>query len=239
MCVRGLTNHSASRLPKIYSGVSWQIVLLSPFDKCFCVIHWNSLLIGFCQLDIIDIPAVAEGIEIAQCVDHGAGGGQGITPCVIGVRHHLRAAAGHKPGHVALRILQVEVLRAIELHYKFTTFCPTLQPYIHFPATFSHFSALFAYAQKSGMQRQPVCAIHRRAANCSSMCRHWSGFDRRNCNWWYRREWHRLTMPFPCDWITALFFFGKTALFYISEPNKSTGAKDILERLFQRFPQEG
>lgn len=101
-------------------------------------------------------------------------------------------------------------------------------------------AALFAYAQKSGMQRQPVCAIHRgRAANCSSMCRRWSGFDRRNCNWWYRREWHRLTMPFPCDWITALFFFGKTALFYISEPNKSTGAKDILERLFQRFPQEG
>lgn len=34
-------------------------------------------------------------------------------------------------------------------------------------------AALFAYAQKSGMQRQPVCAIHRRAANCSSMCRHW------------------------------------------------------------------
>ena len=61
MCVRGLTTHSASRMPKIYSGVSWQIVLLSPFDKCFCVIHWNSLFIGFCQLDIIDIPAVAEG----------------------------------------------------------------------------------------------------------------------------------------------------------------------------------
>ena len=78
-----------------------------------------------------------------------------------------------------------------------------------------------------------------RAANCSSICRHWSGFDRRNCNWWYRREWHKLTMAFPCDWITALFFFGKTALFYISEPNKSTGAKGILERLFQRFPQEG
>ena len=92
MCVRGLTNHSASRMPKIYSGVSWQIVLLSPFDKCFCVIHWNSLFIGFCQLDIIDIPAVAEGVEFAQRVGHGAGGGQRIAPRVIGVRHHLRAA---------------------------------------------------------------------------------------------------------------------------------------------------
>ena len=93
MCVRGLTNHSASRMPKIYSGVSWQIVLLSPFDKCFCVIHWNSLFIGFCQLDIIDIPAVAEGVELAQCVDHGAGGGQRVAPGVVGVRYHLRTAA--------------------------------------------------------------------------------------------------------------------------------------------------
>ena len=92
MCARGLTNHSASRMPKIYSGVSWQIVLLSSFDKCFCVIHWNSLFIGFCQLDIIDIPAVAEGIELAQRAGHSAGGGQRIAPRVIGVRHHLRAA---------------------------------------------------------------------------------------------------------------------------------------------------
>lgn len=86
---------------------------------------------------IIDIPAVAEGVELTQCVGHGAGGGQGITPCIIGVRHHLRAAAVDQSGHVALRVLQVEVLRTIVLHYKFTTFCPTLQPYIHFPATFS------------------------------------------------------------------------------------------------------
>ena len=113
MCVRGLTNHSASRMPKIYSGVSWQIVLLSPFDKCFCVIHWNSLFIGFCQLDIIDIPAVAEGVEIAQCVGHGAGGGQRIAPRVVGIRHHLCTAAVHKTGHVALRVLQIEILRAV------------------------------------------------------------------------------------------------------------------------------
>ena len=48
-----------------------------------------------------------------------------------------RRAAVDQSGHVALRVLQVEVFRTIELHYKFTTFCPTLQPYIHFPATFS------------------------------------------------------------------------------------------------------
>lgn len=89
---------------------------------------------------IIDIPAVAGGVEIAQCVRHGAGGGQRTAPRIVGVRHHLCAAAVDQPGHITLRILQVEVLRAIVLHYKFTTFCPTLQPYIHFPATFSSLS---------------------------------------------------------------------------------------------------
>ena len=113
MCVRGLTNHSASRMPKIYSGVSWQIVLLSPFDKCFCVIHWNSLFIGFCQLDIIDIPAVAEGVGISQAICHGACGRQNVAPRVVGIRHHLCTAAVHKTGHVALRVLQIEILRAV------------------------------------------------------------------------------------------------------------------------------
>ena len=80
---------------------------------------------------------IAEGVQLAQCVGHGAGGGQGIAPCIIGVRYYLRAAAVDQPGHVALRVLQAEVLHTIVLHYKFTTFCPTLQPYIHFPATFS------------------------------------------------------------------------------------------------------
>ena len=65
------------------------------------------------RLRVIDIPAVAEGVELAQRVGHGAGGGQGITPCVIGVRHHLRAAAVDQSGHVALRVLQIEILRAI------------------------------------------------------------------------------------------------------------------------------
>ena len=65
------------------------------------------------RFGIIDIPAVAEGVKFAQRVRHGAGGGQRITPCIIGVRYHLRAAAVDQPGHIALCILQVEVLRAI------------------------------------------------------------------------------------------------------------------------------
>ena len=44
------------------------------------------------RLRIVDIPTVAEGVQLAQSVGHGAGGGQRIAPRVIGVRHHLRAA---------------------------------------------------------------------------------------------------------------------------------------------------
>ena len=56
---------------------------------------------------------IAEWVEIAQCVRHGAGGGQRTAPRVIGVRHHLRAAAVDQSGHVALRVLQIEILRAV------------------------------------------------------------------------------------------------------------------------------
>ena len=56
---------------------------------------------------------IAEGVQFAKCVGHGAGGGQRIAPCIIGVRYHLRAAAVDQPGHVALCILQVEILRAV------------------------------------------------------------------------------------------------------------------------------
>ena len=56
---------------------------------------------------------IVEGVELTQRAGHSADGGQGIVPCVIGVRHHLRAAAVDQPGHVALCILQVEVLRTI------------------------------------------------------------------------------------------------------------------------------
>ena len=56
---------------------------------------------------------IAEGVELTQCAGHGAGGGQRTAPRVIGVRHHLRTAAVDQSGHVALRVLQVEILRAV------------------------------------------------------------------------------------------------------------------------------
>ena len=65
------------------------------------------------RFGIIDIPAVAEGVQLTQRAGHGAGGGQRTAPRVIGVRHHLRAATVDQSGHIALRVLQIEVFRAI------------------------------------------------------------------------------------------------------------------------------
>lgn len=56
---------------------------------------------------------IVEGVELTQRAGHSAGGGQNVAPCVIGIGHHLRAAAVDQPGHVALCILQVEILRAV------------------------------------------------------------------------------------------------------------------------------
>ena len=56
---------------------------------------------------------IAEGVQLAQRVGHGAGGGQRIAPGIVGVGHHLCTAAVDETGHVALCILQVEVLRAV------------------------------------------------------------------------------------------------------------------------------
>ena len=65
------------------------------------------------RFGVVEVTAVAEGVQLAQRAGHGAGGGQRIAPCVIGVRHHLRAATVDQSGHVTLRVLQIEILRAV------------------------------------------------------------------------------------------------------------------------------
>ena len=55
---------------------------------------------------------IAEGVEFAQRAGHGAGGGQRIAG-IVGVGYYLCAAAVDQSGHVALRVLQIEILRAI------------------------------------------------------------------------------------------------------------------------------
>lgn len=65
------------------------------------------------RFGIIDIPTVAEGVELTQRAGHSAGGGQRIAPRVIGVRHHLRAAAVID---VAVTELLLEQLNPIKVY---------------------------------------------------------------------------------------------------------------------------
>ena len=68
------------------------------------------------RLAVVDIPAVAQGVRSAEGGGHGAVGGQGRTPGVIGVGHHLGAAGVHKTGDIALGIFQVEIPVAVVRH---------------------------------------------------------------------------------------------------------------------------
>ena len=63
------------------------------------------------RLRVVDVPAVAQGVLFADGSCHRAGGAQRVAPCVVGVGHDARAAGGDEAGHVALRVLDVEVLR--------------------------------------------------------------------------------------------------------------------------------
>ena len=65
---------------------------------------------------VVDVPAVAQGVGRAKCRCHCTGGAQQIAPCVVGVGHDARAAGGNEAGHVALRVLDVEILRAVAVH---------------------------------------------------------------------------------------------------------------------------
>ena len=68
------------------------------------------------RLGVVDIPAIAQGICSAEGGGHGATGGHGRAPGIVGVGHHLGAAGVYKTGNVALGILQVEILDAVIRH---------------------------------------------------------------------------------------------------------------------------
>ena len=68
------------------------------------------------RLGVVDIPAVAQGVRGAEGGSHGAVGGHGRTPGIVGVGHHLGAAGVHKTGNVALGVLQIEILDAVMRH---------------------------------------------------------------------------------------------------------------------------
>ena len=65
---------------------------------------------------VVDVSAVAQRVLFAEGGCQRAGGGQRIAPCVVGVGHDARAAGADETGHVALCVLDVEVLRAVVVH---------------------------------------------------------------------------------------------------------------------------
>ena len=68
------------------------------------------------RLRVVDVPTVAQGILCAEGGGQRAGGAQLIAPCVVGIGHDARAAGADKAGHVALRVLDVEILCAVVVH---------------------------------------------------------------------------------------------------------------------------
>lgn len=56
---------------------------------------------------------IVEGVQLAPCVSHGAGGGQRTAPRIVGVRHHLCAAAVID---VAVTELLLEQLNPIKVY---------------------------------------------------------------------------------------------------------------------------
>ena len=65
---------------------------------------------------VVDVSAVAQGVLFAEGGCQRAGCAQRVAPCVVGVGHDARAAGGDEAGHVALRVLDVEILRAVAVH---------------------------------------------------------------------------------------------------------------------------
>ena len=65
---------------------------------------------------VVNVSAVAQRVLCAEGGGQRAGGGQQIAPCVVGVGHNARTAGIDEAGHVALCVLDVEILRAVVVH---------------------------------------------------------------------------------------------------------------------------
>ena len=65
---------------------------------------------------VVNVSAVAQGVLCAEGGGQRAGCAQWVAPCVVGVGHDARAAGADEAGHVALCVLDVEILRAVVVH---------------------------------------------------------------------------------------------------------------------------
>ena len=65
---------------------------------------------------VIDIPPIAEGLDSAQGGSEGTGGGEDFAPRIVNIFYHFGAGAVNQTDNIALEIMNVSILRAIELH---------------------------------------------------------------------------------------------------------------------------
>ena len=66
------------------------------------------------SLLVVDVTPIAEGVLLAEGIGQGTGAGEGIAPSVIGVFDHDLAGIVGDGDNVALGIVEVEVLGAVE-----------------------------------------------------------------------------------------------------------------------------
>ena len=65
---------------------------------------------------VIDIPPIAERLDSAQSGSEGTGGGEDFAPGIVDIFYHFSAGAVNQTDNIALEIMNVSILRAIELH---------------------------------------------------------------------------------------------------------------------------
>ena len=69
------------------------------------------------RLLIIHIPTIAERIHRAQRSSHRASLADRITPRIITIFYHLRTIRVNQRNHIALQIVDIEIVHAIETHH--------------------------------------------------------------------------------------------------------------------------
>ena len=66
---------------------------------------------------IVHIPTIAERIHRAQRSSHRASLADRITPRIINIFYHLRTIRVNQHNHIALQVVDIEIVHAIETHH--------------------------------------------------------------------------------------------------------------------------
>jgi len=110
------------------------IIKQIPFDKCIrihksiqCRIIVSTSKVVQSSFHIIDIPSIPKRLDSAQCRSERTGGGEDLTPRIIGIFNYLCPRAIHQRDHVALEVVQVCVGRAVKNHDAGLALCVVIE----------------------------------------------------------------------------------------------------------------